>query len=331
LAAEVPALNFASTSVSAWLSQKDGTLGHVTAAIRNTFSAARRPGILFIDEIDSLPARGSSAQHDPWYSAVVNAVLEQIDGYEKREGLVVIAACNTPSKLDPALVRSGRLDHHIIIPLPDVPALIGILRTHLGAELAGVNLRGAALAARGHTGADVEKWVRMARQSARRASRELELNDLLDAIRGGQPEWPAGLRRRIALHEAGHAIVHLALGTAEPKSLSIGGDGGLAESTVGVIQADTRAHLESFLVALLGGRAAEQLIMKDVTAGSAGSADSDLGRCTRLAMRLEANYGLGSSLGLIALSDDLNERDLLLFEPLRAAVGKTLERAMRRH
>ena len=278
LAAEVPSLNFASTSVSAWLSRKDGTLGHVTAAIKKCFSEARRPGILFIDEIDSLPARGSSTQHDPWYSSVVNCVLEALDGYEKRPGLAVIAACNAPSKLDPALVRAGRLDHHIVIPLPDVPGLTGIFRMHLGADLAAVNLRAAALAARGYTGADVEKWVRMARQRARGDGRELGLNDLLDAVRGGQPEWPADLRRRIAYHEAGHAIVHLALGTAQPMSLSIGGDGGLAESTLGSMRAETRAHFESFLVALLGGRAAEQLVMKDVTAGSAGSADSDLGR-----------------------------------------------------
>ena len=325
LAAEVPLLNFASTSVSQWLSHRDGTLGHVTAAIKKCFSEARRPGILFIDEIDSLPARGSSTQHDPWYSSVVNCVLEAIDGYEKRPGLVVIAACNAPSKLDPALVRAGRLDHHIVIPLPDVPGL-----TESSVCISAPTWRMSTFVPRHSRPADppapTSKSGSVWRGTARSTGRELDLNDLLDAVRGGQLEWPTDLRRRIAYHEAGHAIVHLALGTAEPRSLSIGGDGGLAESTPGAMRAETRARFESFLVALLGGRAAEQLIMNDVTAGSAGSAGSDLGRATRLAMRLETSSGLGS-LGLVALCGNLNERDLLQFEPLRTAVGKTLDRA----
>ena len=79
------------------------------------------------------------------------------------------------------------------------------------------------------------------------------IRDRLDAVRGGQPEWPADVRRRVACHEAGHAIVLLALGIAEPTALSIGGAGGLAESDPGEMRADTRAHLEKFLVALLGG------------------------------------------------------------------------------
>ena len=259
---------------------------------------------------------------------MVNCVLEQLDGYEKLEGVVVLAACNDPAKLDSALVRAGRLDHHIAIPLPDVPALVGIFRSHLGADLGGVDLRAAALAARGHTGADVERWVRVARRSARNAGRALTLHDVLDAVRGGEPEWPVDVRRRIACHEAGHAITLLALGIAEPMALSIGGVGGLAESQSGERRAETRAELEKYLVGLLGGRAAEQITFNEVTAGAGGGNydDSDLGRATRLAMRIETAFGLGS-LGLISLPDDSSNRDLLTCEPLRAAVGSTLDRA----
>ena len=271
--------------------------------------------------------RAESAGHDDlWFTVVVNCILEQLDGYAKREGVVVVAACNDPARLDKALIRAGRLDHHIAIPLPDVPALVGIFRTHLGADLESVDLRAAALAARGHTGADVERWVRVARRSARTAGRVLTLDDLLDAVRGGEPEWPADVRRRVACHEAGHAVVLLALGTAEPTALSIGGVGGLAEIESGERRAETRAELEKYLVGLLGGRAAEQITFNEVTAGAGGGNfdDSDLGRATRLAMQIETAFGLGS-LGLISLPGDSS--DLLTFEPLRAAVGSTLDRA----
>jgi cell division protease FtsH len=322
-------VHFIATSYAAWQSHKDGHLGSVTAAIRKTFSdaAKNRPCIVFCDEIDTLPARGKSAHHDDWWSAIVNTLLEQLDGFERREGVVMVAACNDPSRLDAALVRAGRLDHHIAIPLPDVPALVGIFRVHLGGDLAGADLRAAALAARGHTGADVERWVRVARRAARSAGRELTSQDLLDAVRGGQPEWPADVRRRVACHEAGHAIVLLDLGIAEPTALSIGGAGGLAESDPGEMRADTRAHLEKFLVALLGGRAAEQLSFGEATAGSgAGGEDSDLSRATRLATRLETEFGFGS-IGLISLEGGLSSRDLMMFDRLRAAVGATIDRA----
>lgn len=322
-------VHFIATSYAAWQSHKDGHLGSVTAAIRKTFSeaTANRPCIIFCDEIDTLPARGKSAHHDDWWSAIVNTLLEQLDGFEKREGVVVIAACNDPSRLDAALVRAGRLDHHIAIPLPDVPALVDIFRFHLGGDLAGTELRAAALAARGHTGADVERWVRMARRTARTAGHPLTLQDLLEAVRGGESEWPADVRRRIACHEAGHAIVQLALGIAEPTALSIGGVGGLAESDLGEMRAETREHLEKFLVVLLGGRAAEQLSFAEVTAGAGGDAvGSDLARATRLATRLETDFGFGS-LGLLCLAGNVGNRDLMMFDQLRAAVGGTIDRA----
>jgi hypothetical protein len=320
-------VHFVSTSYSQWQSHREGHLGHVTQAIRNVFAEARRnsPSILFIDEIDTIPARGTGKWNDDWWTSITNTLLECMDGFERREGVVIIAACNDPSRLDPALVRSGRLDRHIEIKLPDVPALIGICRTHLGSELAGADLRAVALAARGHTGADIERWVRQARRVARIAGRALELPDLLDAVRGGKPEWPADVRKRVGYHEAGHAIAVLALGIAEPKALSIGGTGGLAENDVGEIRAQTRSHLETTLVALLAGRAAEQIVFGEATAG-AGGEDSDLSRATQLAMRLETHYGLGT-FGLVCVAGDTNSRDLLLLDSLRSAVGRTIDRA----
>ena len=321
-------VHFVATSYAQWQSHREGHLGHVTQAIRNAFAEARQnsPSILFIDEIDTIPARGSGKWNDDWWTSITNTLLECLDGFERREGIVVIAACNDAARLDPALVRAGRLDRHIAIPLPDMPALMGIFRAHLGAELEGADLRAVALAARGHTGADVERWVRQARRVARTAGRALDLADLLDVVRGGEPEWPADVRRRIAHHEAGHAVALLALGIAEPKALSIGAGGGLAESDLGEIQAQTRPHLEQLIVALLAGRAAEQLVFGEATAGAGGSENSDLARATQLATRLETVYGLGS-LGLVCIPGETGERDLLLFGDLRSVVGRTIDRA----
>lgn len=321
-------VHFIATSYAQWQAHREGHLGHVTQAIRKAFSEAllQSPSILFIDEIDTLPARGAGKWNDDWWTSITNTLLECLDGFERREGVVVIAACNDPSRLDPALVRSGRLDRHIEIPLPDVPSLIGILRTHLGADLPGADLRDVALAARGGTGADVERFVREARRRARLANRPINLADLLDAVRNGQPEWPADVRRRVAYHEAGHAIALIALGIAEPKALSIGGTGGLAESDLGEMRAITRSHLEKFLVALLAGRAAEQLTFGEATAGAGGGDESDLGRATMLATRLETVYGLGA-FGLVCIPGGSSGRDLLLLDTLRSAVSGTIDRA----
>jgi hypothetical protein len=321
-------VHFIATSYAQWQAHREGHLGNVTQAIRKAFSEAllQSPSILFIDEIDTLPARGTGKWNDDWWTSITNALLECLDGFERREGVVVIAACNDPSRLDPALVRSGRLDRRIEIPLPDVPSLVGILRTHLAADLINTDLREAALAARGGTGADVERFVREARGRARRASRPMDLSDLLDAVRKGQPEWPADVRRRVAYHEAGHAVALLGLGLGEPKALSIGGAGGLAETDPGAMRAITRSHLERFLVALLAGRAAEQLIFGEATAGAGGSEESDLGRATVLATRLETEYGLGA-FGLVCIPGGASDRDLLLLDTLRSAVGGTIDRA----
>jgi cell division protease FtsH len=326
---------FVATSYAQWQAYKDGHLGHVTQAIRNTFAEARKnsPAIVFIDEIDTIPARrsgsdgsGSGKWNDEWFRSITNTLLECLDGFERREGTVVIAACNAdPSVLDPALVRSGRLDRHIHIPLPDVPALMGIFRTHLGSEFEGVDLRAAALAARGHTGADVERWVRDARRKARIAKHPLDLQVLLDVVRDGEAEWPADVRRRIAHHEAGHAVAMLAVGLGEPTSLSIGALGGYAESKPGEMRSLTRAHIENHLVVLLAGRASEELVFGEGSAGAGGSEGSDLARATKLATELEVSFGLGS-FGLLCPGGE-RANDLMLFEHLATAVRQSLDRA----
>ncbi|WP_158537576.1 AAA family ATPase [Bradyrhizobium sp. MOS003] len=329
LARELPGVHFIATSYAQFQSHKTGHLGDVTSCIRATFAEAlqRRPSIIYIDECDAIPAR-HSGKDSSWWNAIVATLLECMQGFEQTEGVFLCASCNDPDRLDPALIRAGRLDHHIRIELPDIEGLIGIFRTHLRTDCVGIDLREAAVAARGHTGADVEKWIRMARHAARTAGRKLVLADVLQAVRNGKPNLPQDLRRCIAYHEAGHAISHLALGTAIPTSLSIGDDGGFSESAPEQLQLPTQDYLERFLITSLAGRAAEELKFGEATTGSGGtSAKCDLVRATSLALRIESAYGYGHT-GLVTLSEDeVTDSDLLMNGPLRLATNETLKRA----
>ena len=124
------------TSVARWLEASN--LGDVLAAMNATFEHATRsaPCILFIDEIDNIGNRGGSDRpYDDYWSSLVNRVLELLDGTSKIEGVIVVGATNRPDKIDPALLRSGRLEKHIVIPQPDTAALAKIIAHHLGSDL----------------------------------------------------------------------------------------------------------------------------------------------------------------------------------------------------
>lgn len=137
---QVPLL---ATSVARWL--EASYLGDVLQAMGRVFTLAgeRKPAILFIDEIDNIGSRmgggsGRGGKHDDYWSSVVNRLLELLDGAANTEGVIIVAATNLPGKIDPALLRSGRLERHIEIPKPDLKALTGILAHHLGTDLAKV-------------------------------------------------------------------------------------------------------------------------------------------------------------------------------------------------
>ncbi|WEX89030.1 ATP-binding protein [Sinorhizobium garamanticum] len=128
------------TSVASWL--EPGYLGDVLKRMSKAFEVAREnaPVILFIDEVDNIGNRsaGRREQHDDYWRSLINRLLELLDGTSKTEGVIVVAATNLPEKIDPALLRSGRLEKHVAISMPDMEALTGILAHHLGADLAGV-------------------------------------------------------------------------------------------------------------------------------------------------------------------------------------------------
>jgi hypothetical protein len=290
-------------SYHAWLGSGTGHQGDLLKAMRATFETARKaaPAILFIDEIDSFPDRGTVRHHyAEWEVQVVNALLAEIDGVEGREGVVLIAACNHPNRLDPALVRSGRLDRHIQVRHPDPSALVGILREHLGQDLAGQDLWPAALAAAGASGADAERLVRGARRRARRAGRTLLMDDLLAEIGDGDQRSPGDLRIA-ALHEAGHAVACLTLRVGALTAVSLraaGGRGGVT-LTSGTGRCLMASDIRHRLIVRLAGRASEEVLVGQATAGAGGDFDSDLAGATHLATLAVTALGLDPETGLV--------------------------------
>ncbi|MBA8906456.1 AAA family ATPase [Aminobacter ciceronei] len=327
-------------SLGRW--QAKGHLGDLLKAMRAAFDDAIKnaPSILFIDEIDAVGDRTKFSGHNAQYSTeVVSALLECIDGAEGREGVVIVGACNDPSRLDAALIRAGRLDRHIRVGLPDRQGREGILRWHLRGQLENDDVSMVLDRTEGWTGASLEQLVRGGRRRARRAKIALALEHLMDELPSRAP-IPEGLRRRTAVHEAGHAVVAFLLGAGEIASVSVATDvapvGGLQDGG-GVVLMDsplrerTRTQLLDQIAVRLGGMAAEEAILGDRSAGSGGTQGSDLHTATYLALRLEGSYGLGASLAYLSSED---EEELFtamkLDRVLQARVDKVLEEQFHR-
>lgn len=265
-------------SYGAWMSTGTGHQGDLMRSMRKCFADALKqaPSIVFLDEIDFFPNR-STLKHSwsDWEIQVVNALLAEVDGAGGREGVVVIGACNHPDKLDPALVRAGRLDRHIHVGLPDTAALVKIIREHLGSDLPGADLSFVALAAAGATGADCEQIVRGARRRARVAGRPMEVQDLGEEVLGDGDASEAD-RWTAAVHEAGHAVAECILRPGSLMAVSLRGgaaSGGRAVSR-GRGRYPSAADIHAQTVAVLSGRAAEETVIGHASAGAGGGADS---------------------------------------------------------
>ncbi len=323
-----------SGSYSQWLGTGGGHQGDLLKSMRRAFADAREqaPSLLFIDEIDSFPDRARvTHRHKEWDVQVVNALLAEIDGVQGREGVVLLAACNHAERLDPALVRSGRLDRHIHVGLPDRRALQRILREHLGTDLASEDLAGAALAAAGLSGADCERIVRGARRRARQADRPVLLSDLLAEI-GGEDRRSAADLRLAAVHEAGHAVAVLTLAPDELGAVSVrdtestgGGTSVVASSSF------MRAkNVHQRLIVLLAGRAAEEEVLGAPSSGAGGGPASDLAKATWLAASAVTAFGLDGEDGLVwrGMPDPLALPGMLAASPaVSARVRAMLDRA----
>ncbi|MGF1455532.1 MAG: AAA family ATPase [Alphaproteobacteria bacterium] len=341
-------IRFIAGSALEW--QASGALDSHLAAIREFFAEARRyaPTIVFIDEFDSIGNRQHHQGRNDYYTtAVVNCVLEELQGFHDRDGVIVIAATNESAKIDPALKRAGRLDQTVTVRRPNVPSLAKIYDYHIGKlrrkdqvedpidteELAKLTF--------GQTGADVEFYVRGGRRRARKERRPATQGDFIAEIMRrplgatGLPRMTADEIRRTAVHEAGHAMVQL-LGETRGSDISFVSiiprpDGTLGfvasySERVDVKKADVLDQVRIFL----GGRAAEEVVYgKDnVGAGAGGSGSSDLAQATRLLIRMFMQHGYSERGGLVWFDIDQRENMDLPAE-VRDEVRQTLDRQYR--
>jgi len=306
----------------------------VIKSMRAAFEAAavQAPSVLFIDEIDAFGNRARPHDHNSAYTDyIVTALIDLMDGFQSVEGVLLIAATNLPSKLDAAIIRAGRFDLRLRLEHPDIDQLPDAFRWHLADDLAGADLASVACAAIGMSGADIAAAVRSARARARAARRGLALEDLTAAIAEICPPLPPALRKRIALHEAGHAIVGAATGRVRPDRLVLSSTGGFMESKRPTGATD-RASIEADLAIALAGRAAETLILGSPASGSGGDAQSDLARATALAAALEFSFGFGESLvwhGPVESSLARISQDMDLRRRVEAHLRRAEARAMR--
>ncbi|MFE3836046.1 AAA family ATPase [Pseudogemmobacter sonorensis] len=286
-------VSFIATSFAEW--QAAGHLGDMLRTMRKSFADARKqaPAILFIDEIDAVGSREDSDRHASNYRMqVINGFLEQMDSISREEGVIVVGACNHPDRIDPAVLRAGRFDLKVEVPLPDAAVILGILCRHLGEAFSEEDLRDLARAASGASAAEVDAAVRKARAMVRSAGRALRLDDLraqFAATGTTSDAWD----RRAAVHECGHAITGTLLGTGEVLRVLLSRAGGQTTRRL-IEQGGLVADLEAELAYTMAGRAAERLVFGDTCAGAGGPEQSDLARATKLAVSIDTLFGLGA-------------------------------------
>lgn len=281
-----------SGSLAQWQAAGEAHLGTTLKAMRSFFHAAREasPCIALIDELDSFGDRRRFADQSRHYATqVVNGLLECLDGASDRTGIVLVGTTNDPRRIDPAILRSGRFDRCMVVPLPSMAGLESILRHHLGGDLAGVDLSAAARRALGGSGADCAAWVRRARGRARRAGRATTLIDLMSEIDHAIDARSTEQDRRIAVHECGHAVVAHAFGMklGVVRLDAPGGGGGIELHTP--TDPATGTTLRKVLAVQLAGRAAEILVLGSPSNGAA----VDLGEATALCRNMHLRWGLG--------------------------------------
>ncbi|MCZ0962396.1 AAA family ATPase [Paracoccus benzoatiresistens] len=272
--------------------QAAGHLGDMLREMRRSFAEARAksPAVLVIDEMDSVGSREDRTSQNPSYRRqVVNAFLTELDGIAQHEGVIVIGTCNDRSGIDPAVLRPGRIDQKVEMPLPDATALQGILRHHLPGW-SGTDLSDLARCAVGLSAAEVDAAIRRARTEARIQARALMPDDLRVVLAPTLDDRDA---YRVALHECGHAVVCAALRLGPVHRIALGRKGGGMTHVDHIPGSVPLSRLQDDLVQLLAGRAAEAVVLGAVSTGAGGDRTSDLARATALAVGIHARFGLG--------------------------------------
>ena len=294
-------------------------VGVGASRVRDLFDAAKKsqPCIVFIDEIDAVGRQrgtGLGGGHDE-REQTLNQLLVQMDGFETNEGIIVMAATNRADILDPALLRPGRFDRQIHVNLPDVRGREQILKVHArNKPLApDVNFKILARMTSGFSGADLENLLNEAAILTARANKKMignsELFEGINKVLLG-PQKKSRLvtesdKRITAYHESGHAIVAKLCKHCDPvQEVSIIGRGMAAGYTMTRPDSDdnhiTKAKLLDLVCELLGGRVAEELVIKDVSTG----ASNDLQRVTEIVRKMVTEWGMSERVGLVTYKSD---------------------------
>lgn len=321
------------TSISDLFATSAGYLDSVIKAVRETFAKAESgaPCAILFDEIDALPTRASLHQDSrasSWWTPVVAEFLTLLDSAAggDRPGVFVWAATNFADRIDPALIRPGRLDRVIAFEAPGPDGIVSIVRHHLAGDLAGADLTAIGQIGIGRSPAELAAAVKVAKGAARAEKRAVRLEDLIEAM-APPVDLDASTLRRIAEHEAGHAVTAIALDGEELVSIDLVGDGGSFGRTIfrRYQRIESRATLEKRAIIHLAGRAAEIAVYGDCAANAGGGESSDLALATKLVASMQLSMGLGESLAY--LGDPQSAIGMLRFDPkLRAAVDLELAR-----
>ena len=297
-------------------------VGVGASRVRDLFEQAKRtaPSLIIIDEVDAVGRRrgaGLGGGHDE-REQTLNQLLVEMDGFAVNEGVIVIAATNRPDILDPALLRPGRFDRRIVVNPPDVKGREAVLHVHAeGKQLdTDVSLKIVAQTTAGFTPADLENLMN---ESALLAARDDKTSIDMESIRKAFIKVVVGTekksriitekeRRITAYHEAGHAICHEIMPDIDSTYMISIIPTGRAGGYVMSLPSEDKAYfskrfMEQQIVSLLGGRAAEALVLQDITSGAA----NDIERATGLARNMVVKFGMSDTLGPIQFGNDNEE------------------------
>ena len=291
-------------------------VGVGASRVRDLFEQGRKsaPCILFVDEIDAVGRHrfaGVGGGHDE-REQTLNQLLVEMDGFESKEGVIMIAATNRPDVLDPALLRPGRFDRQVVIPSPDLKGREQILKVHIKNVKMATEVDLSVIARRtpGFVGADLANVVNEAALlAARKNKTAVEMADLEEAIERviAGPERKSRMisekeKKVVAYHESGHTLVAKSIGGTDPvHKVSIIPRGPALGYTLQLPTEDrylmTREEMLNRVVVLLGGRMAEQLVFNEITSG----AQDDFAKATTIIQRMVTEFGMSEAIGTITL------------------------------
>ena len=324
-------------------------VGMGAARVRDLFKQAKEkaPCIIFIDELDALgKARGIGGVggHDE-REQTLNQLLVELDGFQANEGVILMAATNRPEILDPALLRPGRFDRQVLVDRPDKAGRAEILKIYINRvkTIETIDIEKAAAMTAGMVGADLANVVNEAALLAVRRGKDgignNELSEAMERIIAGLEKKQRLInpqeKRTVAYHELGHAIVAMSLDGTDPvQKISIIPRGIAALGYTMQLPTDDRfllrkTELQNRIATLLGGRAAEEIIFKDVSTG----AQNDLSRATEIARSMVAEYGMSQKLGQVYYASQRKPAFLGTpgesSEPLSEQTAKTMDEEIR--